>query len=86
MTFSGETSHFVDVTFPAGRFTQPPVVNACTSSLPGGSIHLLVHCSNVTATSFRVSLYTADGAVTTTTGAVYVDWIAVQRTPGASAG
>lgn len=64
----------VTVSFPAGRFTQAPLVFA-TPQDP--SLVLVPHISDRTATSFRLRVYTLAGAATTANCA----WMARQRTP-----
>jgi len=68
------TTAGVVVSFPAGRFTQAPLVFA-TPQDP--SLVLVPHISDRTATSFRLRVYTLAGAATTANCA----WMARQRTP-----
>lgn len=71
----------VTVTFPAGRFTQPPRV----SVTPGNHPNLLTPRvpADPTATSFQVQLFTMPGGALVSAN---FDWIAVQMTSGSGSG
>ncbi len=62
----------LNITFPAGRFTAPPVVTACAqNSVYNGMVNA------VTATGCTVAARRLDGGSATLT--VPVSWIAVQQ-------
>lgn len=73
------------VTFPVGRFSQPPKVNVSLSTGPGGSVYLVPRALNATATGFSVYLYNL-GSSTAVFSGLSVDWTAVQMTSASAAG
>ena len=64
----------VDVTFPAGRFTAPPVVLVSRST--AGLAKYVPYVASVTATGCVLGLYAGDG--TTGSASSTLSWIAVQ--------
>lgn len=78
---TSSASGAVTVTFPAGRFSQPPRV----SVTPGNHANVLVPriAANPTATSFQVQMFTMPGAGLATAA---FDWIAVQMAAGNGSG
>jgi hypothetical protein len=70
------------VTFPAGRFTQPPIVVA-SPGFASGSVLIGVAVSSVTTTGFEYRLLRV-GASPSSGSEVY--WVAEQTTSAASAG
>lgn len=76
---------FTTVNFPAGRFTQPPMVFVTQASLPGSSGKFIGKVnSGVTTTSASIYAYTGDG--TSVTSSAVFNVLAIQMTSGASAG
>lgn len=73
------------VTFPSGRFTQPPKVNVTLSTGPGGSQYLVPRALNATATGFTIYVYNL-GPSTAAFSGLSVDWTAVQMTATSAAG
>ena len=69
-----------DVTFPSGRFTEPPIVTCSTASGLYGVSHGAVTTAGVT---FRVYPLTAGGTVKDD---VPIEWIAVQMRPTSATG
>lgn len=77
--YSGSGANTVDIAFPAGRFTVPPIVTV----LPyAPAIGMVVTISNKTKDGFRVVFSGSSGYVN---GQVF-DWTARQMTPTAAAG
>lgn len=74
-----------NIPFPAGRFTQPPLVTCNISTGTGNSSRLQARVYTVTSTTFSIFIWTTDGSKLST-GVVPVDWIAVQMTPAQAAG
>ena len=72
------------VTFPAGRFTQPPIVSATMTTAPGGSGRFVPRIINVTTGGATVYVYTGDGS--TTSASVVVDIVAFQATDSNASG
>lgn len=78
---TSSASGAVTVTLPAGKFTQPPLVNV----MPATHANVLVArlASAVTTTSFQVQLFTMPGAAMAAAG---FDWTAIQMTTGSATG
>ncbi|WP_417556170.1 DUF859 family phage minor structural protein [Microbacterium sp.] len=78
---TSSASGAVTVTFPAGRFTQPPRVQVT----PGMHANVLTPrlAADPTATSFQVQMFTMPGAALV---AANFDWTAVQMTAGSGSG
>lgn len=76
LSFSGAPAS-ASVTFPAGRFTQPPVV---TATLGVGSLGISLSATSVTATGCTI------GGSSSYTGSVPVQWVAVQMTSTSGTG
>jgi hypothetical protein len=72
------------VAFPAGRFTQTPVITLAQSGLPGGSGTLIPKYTGASATGFTCYAYTGNGATTTATVTIVI--LAVQMTSGSGTG
>jgi len=68
------------VTFPAGRFTQPPIMNANITS----HSNFYAVATAVTASGFTANARNADNTPLTAT--IQFDWTAVQMTSAAAAG
>lgn len=73
------------VTFPSGRFSQPPKVNVTLSTGPGGSVYLVPRALLATATGFSIYVYNL-GSSTVAFSGLSVDWTAVQMTSTSAAG
>jgi hypothetical protein len=71
----------IAITFPAGRFTQPPHV---FSTLNQGTPQLITAVSSVVVGGCTTTVRHIDAAVTTTSAPVYV--LAMQMLPGAAPG
>lgn len=76
LSFSGAPAS-VSVTFPAGRFTQPPVV---TATLGVASLGISLSATSVTAAGCTI------GGSSSYTGSVPVQWVAVQMTSTSGTG
>jgi len=76
LSFSGAPAS-ASVTFPAGRFTQPPVV---TATLGVASLGISLSATSVTATGCTI------GGSSSYTGSVPVQWVAVQMTSTSGTG
>lgn len=79
---TNSASGSVAITFPSGRFSQPPIVNATKAG--GGLAKYSVWISNITTTGATLNVYSGDG--TATTGSLAIDWTAVQMTSTSAAG
>src|ERR1700759_5004398 len=71
----------VAVTFPASRFSQPPLVQATKQSGNGATIPVALYVSAVTTTGFTLS-----SAGVTYSGAILSNWWAVQMLTAAAPG
>lgn len=76
LSFSGAPAS-VSVTFPAGRFTQPPVV---TATLAVAGLGISLSATSVTAAGCTI------GGSSSYTGSVPVQWVAVQMTSTSGTG
>lgn len=76
LSFSGAPAS-ASVTFPTGRFTQPPVV---TATLGVASLGISLSATSVTATGCTI------GGSSSYTGSVPVRWVAVQMTSTSGTG
>ena len=76
LSFSGAPAS-ASVTFPAGRFTQPPVV---TATLAVASLGISLSARSITATGCTI------GGSSSYTGSVPVQWVAVQMTAASGTG
>jgi hypothetical protein len=76
LSFSGAPAS-ASVTFPAGRFTQPPVV---TATLGVASLGISLSATSVTAAGCTI------GGSSSYTGSVPVQWVAVQMTSTSGTG
>jgi hypothetical protein len=77
---AGPASGTVTVTFPAGRFTQPPIVSC--QALSHANVVVVRMASDPTTTGFTAHAFTVGGAQV----AVNFNWHAVQMSSGASPG
>ncbi len=84
ITLSAAAYGSVAVTFPAGRFTQTPVITLAQSGLPGGSGTLIPKYTGASATGFTCYAYTGNGATATVTVTIVI--LAVQMTSGSGMG
>ena len=75
----------VAITFPNGRFSQPPIVVVSLQNAPGGSGSLNARAYNVTTAGCDLYVYTGNNATTTATG-VSLGWVATQMLDSAAAG
>lgn len=83
-TTTSASTGTVTVTFPANRFTQPPIVTA--SSISGGVWAIYTEIiSTPSATSFNVAV-NADGAAYPQLVARNLHWHAIQMTSGSANG
>lgn len=80
-TMSGNSTT-KQVSFPAGRFTQPPILTLGKAMSAGGKI--VFAAVNVTTTGFTMYAQTADGSSTSIP--VGVEWAAVQISATSGAG
>ena len=76
LSFSGAPAS-ASVTFPTGRFTQPPIV---TATLAVAGLGISLSATSVTATGCTI------GGSSSYTGSVPVQWVAVQMTATSGAG
>lgn len=74
------------VTFPAGRFSQPPIVTASISNAAGGAQRLQLVVGDVTAGTAEIIFLVVPGG--TWDGGLWctATWAAVQMTAGSAAG
>lgn len=70
------------VTFPAGRFTQAPIVHTTVQASAGGVVAVAFTNAAPTLTNFQVRIYSLGGAQVAGT----VMWIAHQQTPTSATG
>lgn len=84
VTLTAASMAAVSVSFPAGRFSQAPLVLANVSTAPTGSERFTARTYGTTASGTSVAVYTGDGS--SQTSVVTVSWIAVQMTTGSGAG
>ncbi|KAB2807979.1 hypothetical protein F9L07_25250 [Pimelobacter simplex] len=84
VALSAVNSAFTNITFPAGRFTVPPLVLATLQSAPSGSQKFVPRVLNATTSGASVYVYTGD--TTAQTATVNVAWEAIQMTPTTAAG
>lgn len=84
ITITAATFATVALTFPAGRFTVPPLVTATIATAPGGSAKLIPRVTAVTTTGAALYVYTGDGS--SATASVSIAWHATQMTPASAAG
>jgi len=70
-------SGFITVSFPAGRFTQPPIVTAQIASGSGGAIGATILINGVTTNDFQIRSSVAS---------LPMHWQAVQMTLSSAAG
>ena len=77
LSVSGGTYGAMAVSFPAGRFTIPPLGFACIQNAVTGAQRLVPRALNITTTGMTVEGFTGDGVGPTTAG-VEVAWLAVQ--------
>jgi hypothetical protein len=82
VTITNSANGFVDVTFPAGRFSLAPVVTATKQS--DAAAKYVPYVMNVTTNGFRLGVYAGDGL--TTSQAVVVGWTAVQMSATSATG
>lgn len=75
----------VVISFPVGRFTVVPLLQASMGVAPGGAALLTLHASASSTTNATIYLYNASGAVQTWV-AMAITWSAVQMTSAAAAG
>lgn len=68
----------LELSFPPGRFSKPPIVTATVNTTAGGTDNVIARVDRVTTTSMRFLLLTTDGSNIATGYAVPVGWIAVQ--------
>lgn len=73
------------VSFPAGRFSQAPLVTVSLSTAPSGSAYLVARVGSVTTSGFTMQIYNTGTAAASYTG-VSVNWAAIQMTAAAAAG
>ncbi len=82
ITLASQAGNSQSVTFPAGRFSTPPIVMATKQA--GTLAKASVYAVGVTASGCSIGLYQGDG--TSTSGSVQVGWIAIQMLPAAAEG
>ncbi|TDL43608.1 hypothetical protein [Microbacterium oleivorans] len=84
VTFTGTGAKTADatVTFPAGRFSVPPIITTSQTASGGNTFFLArVVSKSATGVTFRIAVSTDSF-----TGAYSVDWMAVQMTSTAATG
>ncbi|GAT87960.1 hypothetical protein CVCC1112_2619 [Paenarthrobacter nicotinovorans] len=79
---SNSAHGFVDITFPAGRFSVAPVVMATKQS--DSAAKYVPYVMSVTANGCRIGLYAGDG--TASTQSLVVGWTAVQMSANSATG
>lgn len=72
------------ITFPAGRFTAAPKVQATVQDAPSGSQTFVARVINATTTGASIYIYTGNNATATAT--VKVAWEAIQMTSTSAVG
>lgn len=82
ITVTASAHGFLDVTFPAGRFSFPPVVTATKQSDAAAKYVPYVH--SVTTNGFRIGVYAGDG--TASSQSVPIGWTAVQMSATSATG
>lgn len=73
-----------DIVFPAGRFSQPPIVTCSFQNAPTNSGRFIPRATNITTSGCTIQLYCGDGTSFTTSGTI--GWIAVQMTGSSASG
>lgn len=81
ITLSSAASGSTSVTFPAGRFTQIPIV---TFGRGANGNKFVVNNSGLTTSGMTVTVASGDGS--SYTGTVFVYWMAVQMASASAAG
>src|SRR3954471_23751364 len=76
----------IAVTFPAGRFTVPPLVQTTIQGAPANGTRLVPRANQGTTSGCNVVLYHGDGTPMTAGVNVGVAWHAIQMTSSAAAG
>jgi hypothetical protein len=83
-SITAATNVTVAVTFPAGRFTQTPMVVAAISSFAANTVNMVVRNANVTTSGCDINVGHQDQTSGTYSG--FFTYIAVQMFPGSGAG
>lgn len=84
VTVTAAASGNAAITFPAGRFTVAPKVQATVQDAPSGSQTFVARVINATTTGASIYIYTGNNATATAT--VRVAWEAIQMTPTSAVG
>ncbi|KAB2809269.1 hypothetical protein F9L07_19705 [Pimelobacter simplex] len=84
VTVTAAVSGNTAITFPAGRFTVAPKVQATVQDAPSGSQTFVARVINATTTGASIYIYTGNNATATAT--VKVAWEAIQMTSTSAVG
>jgi hypothetical protein len=75
----------VAISFPAGRFSQPPIVTVTKSGVPAGEQKLIPVSTTITTSGCSLRVDSGDGTAVTVTG-LGLHWVAVQMISTNAAG
>lgn len=78
-SFSASTTTNGSITFPAGRFTQAPVLTGNIVTTAAASIGAIIRFTSITSTGANYTMT----VTTSTSSSVAFNWIAIQMTTGA---
>lgn len=78
ITYRGGTAATASVAFPAGRFTQPPIVVVTIQSAAGNTAQQIVRAYSASTTGFTVAVLKAAGGTLPTSGWAPISWVAIQ--------
>lgn len=80
VVFPAASSVIINVTFPTGRFSQPPIVNATMQTSPGTVRKVIIQVAGVTTTGCQIIATTGDGSVVGGSPTIQIGWTATQMT------
>lgn len=83
---SNQTMRTASFNFPAGRFTLPPNCFSNLNTAAAGTGQLTTRVYSVTADNASIAIFTGNNVAKSTTGAIHVNWFAVQMTSTYTAG
>jgi hypothetical protein len=84
ITLAGTSFATTTVTFPVGRFTQAPILNAFKTSIPANSAAMLLQSAAPTTSGVTISAYDAGGISRSLTFTLH--WQAIQMTSASATG
>jgi hypothetical protein len=86
VVLTAQAANFATIAFPAGRFTQPPIVFCTQSGLSGGTQRFISKVNDLAVTTLAADIYCYTGDGTVQTGTALVNVLAVQMTPSSRTG